>query len=123
MKVTDCTKKERFIICFRWVDTHEDFTGIYNVGIIKAVTLATFIKDVLIRFSISLSNARGQCYNSAKNLCVIKKMFLIKFCQEIQSIFHTLFWAFFKFGCCRYGEECAGFERQYGHNLENFQSY
>ena len=87
MKATDCTKKEQFIICFRWVDTHEDFIGIYSVGIIKAVTLVTFIKDVLIRFNISLSNARGQCYNSVKNLCVIKKLFLIKFCQKIQKHF------------------------------------
>ena len=87
MKVAGCTKREQFIICFRWVDTHEDFIGIYNVSIIKGVTLVTLIKDVLIRFNILLSNARGQCYNSAKNLCVIKKMFLIKFCQEIQKHF------------------------------------
>ena len=55
--------KEQFIICFRWVDkgfnTHEDFIGIYNVDNLKADTLVTTIKDVLIRLHIPLSNARG----------------------------------------------------------------
>ena len=64
-EVTDCSNKEQFVICFRWVDkgfdTHEDFTGIYNVDKIKADTLVTAIKDVLIRLNIPLSSARGQC--------------------------------------------------------------
>ena len=75
-KVTDCSNKEQFIICFAWVDkgfnTHEDFIGIYNVDNIKAVTLVTVIKDVLIRLNIPLSNARGQCNDVAKIMCVLK---------------------------------------------------
>ena len=69
-EVADCSNKEKFIFCFRWVNkgfnTHEDFIGIYNVDNIKADTLATVIKDVLIRLNIPLSNAR------AKNICRIK---------------------------------------------------
>ena len=61
-EVTDCSNKEQFIICLRWVDkgfdTHEDFIGIYNVDNIKAETLATVIQDVLIRLNIPLSNVR-----------------------------------------------------------------
>ena len=57
-EVIDCSNKE-FIICFRWVDKgfdiHEDFIGIYNVDNIKADTLVTVIKDVLIRLNIPLS--------------------------------------------------------------------
>ena len=30
-----------------------------------------------------------------------------------------MFWAGFKFGCCRHGEECTVFERQYGHEIVN----
>ena len=34
-EVTDCSNKEQFVICFRWVDkgfdTNEDFIGICNI--------------------------------------------------------------------------------------------
>ena len=126
-EVTDCSNKEQFVICFRWVykgfDTHEDFIGIYNVDKIKADAVVTAIKDVLIRLNIPLSNARGQCYDGQRIYVVLKMVFLINFISKSKSIFHTLFWAYFKFGCWRYGEECTIFERQYGHNIRNFQSY
>ena len=68
--------KKQFIICFRRVDkgfnTRQYFIGIYNVDNIKADALVTVIKDVLIRLNIPLSNARGQCYDGAKNMCGIK---------------------------------------------------
>ena len=55
-EVTDCSNKEQFFVCYRWVDkgfdTHEDFSGIYNVDNIKADALVTVIKDVLIRLDI-----------------------------------------------------------------------
>ena len=31
-----------------------------------------------------------------------------------------MFWACFKFGCWKYGEECTVFERQYGHHIKKF---
>ena len=75
-EVIDCSNKEQFIICFRWVDkgfdTHEDFIGIYNFDRIKADTLVTNIIDVLIRLNIPLSNARVQRCDGAKNMCDIK---------------------------------------------------
>ena len=84
-EVTDCSNKEQFTICFGWVDksfnTHEDFFGIYNADNIKVDALVIVIKDVLIRLNIPLSNARGQCYDSAK------MVFLIKFYQKIQRHF------------------------------------
>ena len=122
-EVTDCSNKEQFVICFRWVDkgfdTHEDFIGIYNVDNIKAGTLVTVIKSVLIRLNIPLSNACGQCYDGAKNMCGIKNGVSNKILSEGPKAFFTLFWACFKFGCWRYGEECRVFEKQYGHNIRN----
>ena len=82
-EVADCSNKEKFIFCFRWVNkgfnTHEDFIGIYNVDNIKADTLATVIKGVLIRLNIPLSNARGQCYDGAKNIRGVSHIFFFFF--------------------------------------------
>ena len=62
-EVTDYSNKEQFIICFRWVDkgfdTHEHFIGSYNVDNIKADTIVTVTKDILIRLNIPLANVRG----------------------------------------------------------------
>ena len=99
-EVTDCSYKKDFVLSFRWIhkafDYHDDFIGIYNVDNIQADTLVTVIKDV----------------------CVSKKFF-----RKSRSIFYTLFWACFKFGCCRYGKEYTVFERQYGNNIRNLKSY
>ena len=103
-KVKNCSNKVQFVIFFRWgdkgSDTHGDFLGVYNVDNIKAVTLVTVIKDVLIRLNIALSNACGQCYDGAKNMCVIKNDVSNKILLENRkSFFNTLFWACFTFGC------------------------
>ena len=90
-EVTDCSNKEQFR--FRWVDkgfnTHEDFVGSYNVNNIKADTLVTVIKDVLIRLNVPLSNARGQCYDGAKNMCDIKNGVSNKILSENPEAFFT----------------------------------
>ena len=92
-EVTDCSNKEQLIICFTWVDkgfnTHEDFIGIYNVDNIKAVTLVTVIKDVLIRLNIPLPNARGQCNDGAKIMCGIKNGVSNKILSENPKAFFT----------------------------------
>ena len=56
---TDMANKEQFVVCLRsWIDEscvdHEDVIGIYNVGTIEAKTLATAIKDVLLRMGLSI---------------------------------------------------------------------
>ena len=85
--------KEQFIICFRWVDkgfnTHEEVIGIYNVDSIKADTLVTVIKDVLFRWNISLSNARGQWHDGAKNMCGIRNGVFDKILWEKSKAFFT----------------------------------
>ena len=66
-EVADCSNKEKFIFCFRWVNkgfnTHEDFIGIYNVDNIKADTLG------------------------AKNICGTKNGTSNNFFQKIQGHF------------------------------------
>ena len=95
-EVTNCSNKEQRVICFRWVDKgfdiHEDFIGIYNVDKIKADTLVTVVKGVLIKLNIPLSNARGQCYDGAKNMCGIKNDVSNKFYQKIQKHFSHIVW-------------------------------
>ena len=92
-ETTGCSSKEQFIICFRWVDkgfdTHGDFIGINNVDNIKEDSLVTVIKDGLIRLNIPLSNARGQCYDGAKNMCGIKNSVSNKILSENPGAFFT----------------------------------
>ena len=92
-EVTDYSNKEQFVICFRWVDkdsnTLEDFNRIYNSDNIKADTLVTVIKDVLIKLNIPLSNVHGQCYDGAKNLCGIKNGVSNKILSENPKAFFT----------------------------------
>ena len=92
-EVRDCSNQEQFLICFIWVDkdfnTHENFIGIYDVNNIKADSLVTVIKDVLIRLNIPLSNARGQCYDGAKNMCGIKNGVSNKIISENTKAFLT----------------------------------
>ena len=91
-EVADCSNKEQFVICFRQVDksfdTHEGFIEIYNVSNIKADTLVT-IKDVFIRLNTPSSNARGHCYDGAKNMCCIKNDVSNKILSEYPKAFFT----------------------------------
>ena len=61
----------------RWVsdDLHsnEEFLGLYQLPNIQASTLTSVIKDCLIRFSLSLSKAHGQCYDGASTTCLEKE--------------------------------------------------
>jgi hypothetical protein len=69
---TDISNKEQLTICLRWVDmkleAHEDFLGFYEIPNIAASTIASVIKDSLLRLQLSLSDCRGQCYDGASNM-------------------------------------------------------
>ena len=90
-EVADCSNKEKFIFCFRWVNkgfnTHEDFIGIYNVDNIKADTLVTVIKRRFDLVKHPMVNAHGQCYDGAKNICGTKNGTSNNFFQKIQGHF------------------------------------
>lgn len=70
---TDIEGKEQFSVCLRYVgfqdlEVREVFVGFYNTGDTTGKTLASAIKDVLLRLGISLSNLRGQCYDAGANM-------------------------------------------------------
>ena len=52
---------------------HEDFMGLYEVDSINASTLVRILKDSLIRFNVSLSKLRGQCFDGASNMSGIRQ--------------------------------------------------
>ena len=59
-EVTDRSNVELLVLWFRWVDAylyvHEDFVEINAIKNIKSDSIAVVVKDVITRFSISLSN-------------------------------------------------------------------
>ncbi len=68
----DSSNKEQLVICFRYVsnelEVNEDFVGFYQIPNINADTIVATIKDTLLRFDLSISRCRGQCYDGAANM-------------------------------------------------------
>lgn len=75
-ETTDASNTEQVVICIRWIDEnmtpHEDFLGLYQVDCIDASTIVSVIKDVLLRFNLSLSKCRGQCYDGCSTMAGLK---------------------------------------------------
>ena len=69
---TDCSNLEQLSFDTRTVDDdleiHEDFLGFYEVDNIKSATIVAAIKDILLRFNLSLDFCRGQIYDGASNM-------------------------------------------------------
>ena len=51
-EATDIINKEQFVICMRWVDNDlnakQDFTGLHELSVTNAETLAFILKDVVL---------------------------------------------------------------------------
>ena len=66
---TDISNQEQLSFCIRWVDkflpAHEELLGFYEVPNIKSETLVKVIKDILLRFQLSLQLCRGQFFGVA----------------------------------------------------------
>ena len=66
------THKEQLSLCIRWVDKfldeHKNFLEFYEVRNIKSETHVKIIKDILLRFQLSLQLYRGPCLDDASNL-------------------------------------------------------
>ena len=99
-EATDTSNKEQVVLVLRWVSSNlivnEDFIGLYNVPSIDSKTLVCVIKDCLQRLNLSISKARGQCYDGASNMSGAKK----GVAKQIQ-----------------YEEKWAIFTHCYGHSL------
>ena len=63
---------EQFAVSLRWVDKsysiYEDVIGLVQVDQTDGATLASTLKDVLIRCGLQLSCCRGQTYDGASNM-------------------------------------------------------
>lgn len=68
----DISGLEQFSVSLRWVDKcydiSEDFIGMVQVDQTDAATLASALKDVLIRCGLQLSSCRGQAFDGASNM-------------------------------------------------------
>ena len=71
-EATDLSHKEQLTLCVRWVDKelsiHEDPLELIHVPKTDADTLTSVVKDCLIRFSLPISQCRGQAYDGASNM-------------------------------------------------------
>ena len=69
---TDCSNLEQLSfnthIADDELEVHEDFLGFYEIENIKSDTIVSAIKDVLLRFNLSLDLCRGQIYDGASNM-------------------------------------------------------
>ena len=71
-EAADISNKEQLCITIRWVDDafniNEDPVELIDVPKTDSNTLTTLIKDSLLRFSLPLSQCRGQAYDGASNM-------------------------------------------------------
>jgi len=68
----DISNKEQVVICIRWVDAeftiHKDPIELVHLPKTDLETIASALKDCLIRFSLRLSQCRGQAYDGASSM-------------------------------------------------------
>ena len=71
-EATDISNKEQLVICIRWVDInfdiHEDPVELIHVPKTDSLTIASAIKDCLIRHCLPISQCRGQAYDGASSM-------------------------------------------------------
>ena len=63
-------------------EVHEKFIGLYEVESITSDSIVSVVKDILIRLNLSLSKARGQCYDGASNMSGIRNEIATQLCKE-----------------------------------------
>ena len=103
-ETADVSNKEQLAIIIRWVsdsfDVFEEFLGMYSLNTTDADSIVSAITDVLLRFQISITKIRGQCYNGCNTMAGLKGGVAVKIQQkEPQSCIHPLLWACIKFKC------------------------
>ena len=62
---------------FRWIDenlfSYEDFLGQHEVEKTDAISIATFIKDIIFRLGFDSEKLRGRCYDGCATMMEKKK--------------------------------------------------
>ena len=71
-ETTDIINKEQFVICMRWVDNdlnaNQDFTGLHELSVANAETLAFILKDVVLWLGLNPERLQGQCYDRCSTM-------------------------------------------------------
>ena len=66
---TNVSNKDELTFCMRWVDNDvevsEEFLGFYEIRNMKSNSIATDMKDMLLRYQLNLDMCRGQFYDGA----------------------------------------------------------
>ena len=93
-ETTDKTNKEQVTLVLRWMDdsnfeVHEEFIGLYEVESITSDSIVSVVKNTLIRLNLSLSKARGQCYDGASNMSGIRNGVATQLCKEEPRAVYT----------------------------------
>ena len=93
-ETTDITNKEQVTLVLRWMDdsnfeVHKEFIGLYEVESITSDSIVSVVKDTLIRLNLSLSKARGQCYDGASNMSGIRNGVATQLCKEEPRAVYT----------------------------------
>ena len=93
-ETTDASNEEQVVIVFRYVDNNdfsveEEFSGLYCISFIESDTLVSILKDTLSRLNLPLSTVRGQCYNAASNMSVIRNGVATQICKEEPRAVYT----------------------------------
>ena len=74
---SDISNKEQAVLCVRWVDqnlfSYEDFLGLYQMEKTDAVSIAIFIKGIILRMSFDSEKLQGQCYDDCATMMGKKK--------------------------------------------------
>jgi len=96
-ETTDVFNHEPVVICLRWVDecfsVHKEFIGLYFIEKISADSLVQVIKDFLLRMNLTLSKARGQCYDGAANMSEAKSGVAKQLTdEEPRALLYSLLW-------------------------------
>ena len=90
---SDIQNKEQLSFCIRRVDkflvAHEEFFGFYEVPNIKKETLIKIVKEILLRFQLSLQLGRGQCFNGASNMLGKRSGVVIQIYKEEPKAHYT----------------------------------
>ena len=106
-EATDVSFKEQVSICIRHVSANtlevcEDFTGLYETENTTSETLTILVKDAMCRYSLSLSDCRGQAYDGAANLSGRLSGVQARISREYpKALYNTLFLSFPQFSCSR----------------------
>ena len=71
-EATNVSNTQQLVVCIRWVtkdlEVEEDFIGLVSLEWAQADVIVAAIKDVLMRLSLPMNNAKAQCYDGCSTM-------------------------------------------------------